>query len=109
MEFVSMLAANALLAAGTTINPMAVVGLGMGIVFFGLICIIFLTKIMGMILGAGSKEKKEVPAAAPVVAPAPVQTAIANRGEFIAAVSAAIAEDLGEDVSKIRIVSVRQL
>ncbi len=39
----------------------------------------------------------------------PEETEIPNRQEFIAAVSAAIAEELGEDVSAIRITSVKRI
>lgn len=53
------------------------------------------------------------PAAAPSVpAPAPVAAApvvIPNHGELAAVISAALAEELGEDVSAIRIHSIRQL
>ena len=49
-------------------------------------------------------EQPQVPAAAAVPAPA----AIPNRGELVAAISAAIAEDLGTDVSAIRIHSLRR-
>ena len=33
---------------------------------------------------------------------------IANKGEFVAAIAAAIAEETGEDVSGIRILSIKQ-
>ena len=57
------------------------------------------------------KKPAEVKAEAPkTVAPAPAKTAvIANKQEFVAAVSAAIAEDMGTDVTGIRIHSVKQL
>ena len=47
--------------------------------------------------------------AAPTPAPAPVPAAAEpNRQEMIAAVSAALAEELGTDVSAIRVLSMRQ-
>lgn len=74
--------------------------MGMGTVFFGLICLIVLTMIMGKIVGGH---------AAPAV-PAPVPAAPeANRQEIAAAVSAAIAEELGTSITGIRIVSMKKL
>ena len=86
-----------------------VVVMGIGIVFIGLICIVALCTCMSAIIHAVEKNKK--PAAAPVktVTNAPQSNAIANRGEFIAAVSTAIAEELGTDVTAIKIVSVKPL
>ena len=53
---------------------------------------------------SGGAAAEEAPAPAPVAA-APV----VNRKEVIAAVSAAIAEELGTDVSAIRIVSIKKV
>lgn len=79
--------------------------MGMGTVFFGLICLIVLTMIMGKIVGG-----RAVPA---VAAPAPAAAAPAapegNRQEIAAAVAAAIAEELGTDVTGIRILSMKKL
>ena len=79
--------------------------MGMGTVFFGLICLIVLTMIMGNIVGG-----RAVPA---VAAPAPAAAAPAapegNRQEIAAAVAAAIAEELGTDVTGIRILSMKKL
>ncbi len=66
--------------------------MGMGTVFFGLICLIVLTMGMGIFVAA--------PAAA---------AAEPNRQEVVAAVSAAIAEELGTDITGIRIVSMKKL
>jgi len=78
--------------------------MGMGVTFIGLICLIFLTKLMGAILSkVGGKEE-----AAAKAAPA-AKESIPNRGEMIAAVSAAVAEELGTDVSAIRIHSFRKI
>jgi len=82
--------------------------LGVGTVFFGLICIIFICKIMSAVLAGLSKKPEAQPAAPAVAAPA-APAAIPNRQEFIAAVSAAIAEEMGTDVSKIRILSVKKI
>ena len=74
--------------------------MGMGTVFFGLICLIVLTTIMGKIVGG-----RPAPAA-----PAPVAAAQeGNRQAIAAAVSAAIAEELGTSITGIRIVSMKKL
>ncbi len=79
--------------------------MGMGTVFFGLICLIALTTIMGKIVGG-----RAVPAAMPAPAAAPVSAAAEpNRQELVAAVSAAIAEELGTDITGIRILSMKKL
>ena len=100
-----------------------VVLMGLGTVFVGLICIIVLCTISGAVIQAveGKKKSKQpqddvkapaaAPAAAAPVAAAPARTVIPcdnipNRGAFVAAVSAALAEDLGTDVSSIRIMSI---
>lgn len=75
--------------------------MGVGTVFFGLICLIVLVWVMGKLFRGVEK-----PSPAPV--PAPERT-VSNGGELIAAISAAIAEELGTDVSAFRIVSVRKL
>lgn len=87
-----------------------VILMGLGTVFFGLICIIVLCYIMSYVVQKIAKPAPAVPASAPVaqnVAPAKAQ--IANRQEFIAAVSAVIAEELGTDVSAIKVLSVKEL
>ena len=85
-----------------------VIGMGVGTVFVGLICIIVICYIMGAIINAFEKRKPapEVkPAPAVSAAPAPIE----NKGELIAVISAAIAEELGEDVEAIRIKSIRKV
>ena len=94
----------------TELSGAFVVAMGMGTVFIGLICIILLIKVMSLIINGVAKDEAAKPAA-PVAAtaPAPVPTEIPNRAEFVAAVSAAIAEDLGTDISKIQIVSIKRI
>lgn len=78
--------------------------MGMGTVFFGLICLIILTSLMGRIMS------RKTPAPAAPVAAAPVPAAAEpDRQELIAAVSAAIAEELGTDITGIRILSIKKL
>ena len=87
-----------------------VCGMGMGITFFGLVCIIVLCSVMSAILKNKGANKNEETTAAPVAATQPVQEAqIPNREEMVAALSAVIAEELGKDVSAIRIVSLKKL
>ena len=89
----------------------SVVLVGVGIVFVGLVSIIILCTIMSAIIRATTKNGAvSSPAAAPAVkAPAAAPAAIANRGELVAAISAVIAEELGEDISAIRITSLKRL
>ncbi len=90
-------------------NLGVVVLLGVGIVFAGLICIVILCVLMGKVVRL--LEKKEAPAADPApvaVAPA-VAEPIPNRSELVAAISCCLAEELGTDVSAIRIVSLKKV
>ena len=82
--------------------------MGMGTVFFGLICLIVLTTVMGKIVGGRPAPAAPAPVAA---APAAAVSAVpeGNRQEIAAAVSAAIAEELGTSITGIRIVSMKKL
>ena len=73
--------------------------MGMGTVFFGLICLIVLTTLMSAICGRGHSPAAPVPA----VPAAPPAQALA------AAIAAAVAEDLGTDITGIRILSLKKL
>lgn len=79
--------------------------LGVGIVFIGLICIVLLCYVVGAICRVMDRKRTE---SAPATLTNQDQE-IPNRQEFVAAVSAAIAEELGADVSAIRIVSIRRM
>lgn len=79
--------------------------MGMGTVFFGLICLIVLTTIMGRICRRGKQAAPAAAASAPATATAPQ----VNQQELVAAVSAAIAEELGTDITGIRILSMKKL
>ena len=83
-----------------------VILMGMGTVFFGLICLILLTYLMSAVIRSVKKEAPAAPAA--VAAPAPVET-IPNRQAMVAAIAAVIAEDMGTDISGIRILSIKKL
>lgn len=86
-----------------------VVVMGIGTVFFGLICIIILSSLMSAVCTRLGKKSPAVPAAAPAVPAAPAPSVIPNRQALIAAVSAAVAEDMGTDPAGIRILSVKKL
>ena len=81
-----------------------VVVMGVGVVFVGLILIILICKIMGAFF-AKTDESKPAVTQAPVVASKPIE----NRQEIIAAVTAVCAEEMGKDVSAIRVISFKKL
>ena len=83
-----------------------VILMGLGTVFFGLICLILLTMCMGRILSRTAPPAPEP--APPVVLPkAPIVEP--NLPEMVATISAAIAEELDTDITGIRILSMRKL
>ena len=87
-------------------------GIGFLIVFIGLICLIAIVTILGKICQKVLKDDVKAPAAkkaAPAAAPAPVAKTIENRDELVVAFSAAVAEELGTDVSAIRVVSLKEI
>lgn len=84
-----------------------VVIMGVGTVFIGLICIIILCKIISLFCKSSENKATTAPAAV-TSAPAASQP-IANKQEIIAAVSAVVAEELGTDVSAIRILSFKKI
>ncbi len=95
-------------AATPEISNLFVVVMGLVIVFVGLICIILLCYLMSYVVRQIDQKKPAAPAVADEPAAAAPQ-AIENRGELVAAISAAIAEELGKDVSGIRILSIKRL
>lgn len=78
---------------------------GMATVFFGLTCIILLVSAMSK--AVRSRETKPVAAAAAPIA-VPTESP-ADKAQLIAAVSVAIAEEMGTDVSGIRILSMKKI
>ena len=84
--------------------------LGVGVVFVGLVCIIGLveglTFVCNRIL---AKDEAKKPAQASAPAPAVSSAAIENRGEILAAVCAAVAEEEGTDISAIRVISFKKV
>lgn len=96
------------------VSSVFVTVLGMATTFFGLICIILLAKIMSFCcritnkVESGSKEAANVTPTAPAPA-VQANNQSENKGELVAAISAAIAEDMGTDVSAIRILSIKKI
>ena len=74
--------------------------MGIGTVFFGLICIIFLTMAMGAIL----KGKEKAPAAA-AAAPKPQ----GMQPEIVAAITAALSEEVGISSRSMNIVNIKKI
>ena len=78
--------------------------MGIGTVFVGLICLIVLTMLMSKVLSG-----KTTPAAVPAPVPTAPAAPEGNREELVAAISAALAEELGTDITGIRILSMKNL
>lgn len=94
----------------TLLTGLSTFGLGFGTVFVGLICLILIIKLMSVILAAKpAKDKSAAPVGQQAPAPAAAAPVIENRGQFIAAVSAAIAAAMGTDVTGLRILSVKKV
>lgn len=93
---------------GADIPTWFVVVLGMVIVFIGLICLIALISFMGAIMKKVN-AKHETAAEAAALAAVPAEADIPNRGELVAAISVALAEELGKDVKAIRIHSIKRV
>lgn len=83
--------------------------LGMGTVFIGLICLILLCKIVGLLTTKEPKPAENTATAVNIAPATAVTQTIENRQEIIAAVSAAIAEELGTDISALRIISFKKI
>ena len=81
----------------TNISTVQVVLMGLITVFVVLICLIVIIKILGLIM---EKVAKKQPA--PAVAPQ-------NNQQIVAAIAVAIAEEMGTDVSHIRIHSIKRV
>ena len=98
-------------------SPLFVTLMGIGTVFFGLVCIIVLTTIMGAVLKSNAKPApapaaapKPAPAAAPkAAAPAAPAVNTAKEQEILAAVIAAVTEDLGPSASRMQITSINKI
>ena len=90
-------------------SPLFVTLMGIGTVFFGLVCIIVLTTIMGSVLKSNAKPAP-APAAAPkAAAPAAPAVNTAKEQEILAALIAAVTEDLGPSASRMQITSINKI
>ena len=83
-------------------NVFFIVLMGIGTVFVGLICLIVVCKLFSLFFAGKSGAQPSQPATA-------VQQPPENKQEILAAVSAAVAEELGTDVNGIRITSFKKL
>lgn len=95
-----------------------VVVMGIGIVFFGLIVLIVAVTIMGKVLGyrvssettEGASEGNALPSGASVLPGGDAQGDLVRLDrDVVAAIAAAIADDMGTDVSKVRINAIRKV
>ena len=95
-----------------------IVVLGMAVVFFGLILLMYVTKITGKIMQ--SREKKaDVHTEAPVAVPAPAKAAApGSAGEIklhdvpdktAAMLMAIVADKLGKPLNELRFISIREI
>ncbi len=97
---------NAIESAANGPSTVQVVLMGLVTVFVVLVCLIVIIKVMGLIMEKVSGKPQG--SAAPAPAPASV-TAGPNRQQLVAAIAAAIAEDMGCEVSHLKIHSIRRL
>ncbi|MBQ3487548.1 MAG: OadG family protein [Clostridia bacterium] len=111
-------------AAAADLPFLTVFVLGFGTVFVGLLALILIITLLGKIMGRSTaKEAQKAAVAVPAEQPAaPVQAAaepepasepvvedFEDRQSMVAAISAAIATVMGEDVSGIRILSITKV
>lgn len=79
--------------------------MGMGTVFVGLICIVFICMIMSIIIRTTQKTAKTSVAPTGSVS----NTPIANKQEIVAAVCAVIAHETGAEAKNIRVLSFKKI
>jgi len=82
--------------------------MGIGVVFLGLICLIFITYAMSEVCKSFEKKIPQKKTEKPTAGEKPAEE-IQNKQEIIAASCAVIAEELGTDVSNIRVTSFKKL
>lgn len=87
-----------------------VVLMGLVTVFVVLVCLIIIIKLMGAIMvKAAPVEQAEAAVPAPAAAPAAAPAVSGNKQQVVAAIAVAIAEEMGTDVSHIRIHSIKRV
>lgn len=92
-------------------STLLVVAMGMITVFVVLICLILIIKLLGAIMVKVNAKNAPAEAIA-VIGAAPVASAAPAQGDkqkLVAAIAAAIAEEMGTDVNHIKIHSIRKL
>lgn len=83
---------------------------GMGTVFFGLICIVFLCYVLGTVLKRLDSHQNMADSLEETAAELPAAAQKPAKGrEIEAAAAAAIAEELGVHIERIRIVSLKRI
>lgn len=95
-------------------STLQVVLMGIVTVFVVLVCIIGIIKLLGFVMGKVTQRQELIAAgmaARAAVQPtqAAAQPAVGNKQQLVAAIAAAIAEEMGETVDHIRIHSIRRL
>ena len=94
-------------------NDLYVIIIGVAIVFIGLVSIIILCKIMSALCEISAKSTGKHSAASTMAAPTVSAPTVAAPfklpPEEAAVISAVIAEEIGEEASSIRILSVKKL
>ena len=83
--------------------------MGIGTVFFGLICIIFLTMGMGAVLKGKEKATAAAAAAPAAAAPAPAPKPQGLQPEIVAAITAALSEEVGISSRSMNIVNIKKI
>jgi len=91
------------------VSPLFVTVMGMGVTFVGLTAIIFLTLLMGKILGGGEAPAPVKAAPAPVVPAAPAVPADGLTPEVKIAIIAALAQEPGLDMSRVSSIDIRKI
>lgn len=98
-----------------SMDPMIVMIVGMAVVFIGLVILIGIVKLVSVVyraLSCEKKQSKQLPGTEPGKSEGGVKPSALTdkqRGEIIAAISCAIAENMGKPVSGIRIRSIRKV
>lgn len=98
-------------AKATELSNAMVIGLGIGTVFIGLICLIVICYIMGAVCNGFKKDGKQSADNGGTNAPAQsgANQPIANKQEVLAACCAVIAEELGTEANNIKVLSFKRV
>ena len=83
--------------------------MGMGTVFIGLICIVVICNIISSVIRLFSKKSSTASVVATNATPVAASLPIQDKQAIIAGTCAVIAEELGTDVSNIRVLSFKRV